>query len=509
MKIFNTSQIRKADELTITLQGISSAQLMERAGYGLFRALERDMDDIDGVFRIFCGVGNNGGDGLVIARHLVSSGKKVVVYIVNFSSQASEDFIINRKRLSALPIEVIDLAADSSFPEVQSKDVIIDAVFGIGLNRRPPGWVEKLFFEINSCEARVISVDVPSGLYMHKRVDPGSEVVHADHTYTFETPKLVFLLPDTGTFTNSWSLIGIDQVEPKEEVPVGYLATAHEMADVLKVRERFSHKGSYGHVWVAGGSYGKIGAVVMCAEAALTAGAGLVSAVAPSCGYAVLQTTVPEVMCVPVSEEYFLSRIPIEDQAAVVAAGPGMGVREETANALKVFLSRYNGRLVLDADALNILAAHAELWELLPEHCVLTPHPGELKRLIGGWQDDFEKLEKVRHLARERKVILVVKGAYTLVTDGDILWFNSTGNPGMATGGSGDVLTGIIAGLIAQGYTPFEAAQLGVYLHGSSGDIAIRQCSEWALKATDLIDFLGDAFLELQLLKDQNSNRRK
>ncbi|THD66694.1 NAD(P)H-hydrate dehydratase [Robertkochia marina] len=503
MKIFNAEQIRRADKVTIENQHISSLQLMERAGYRLFRKLHENYIPLKGKVWVFCGMGNNGGDGLVIARHLYEAKQEVVVVLVNFSDRRSEDMQANLDRVAALDIAITEFRETSSFPEIIADDLVIDAVFGIGLSRRPAAWVERLILNINTCPARVVAVDLPSGMMMDGIEGETAAVIKADHTYTFQTPKLPLLLPGSGKYSRNWSIIAIDQ-DPDflaSEPTFFYYTDEKEMVKLLEERPRFSHKGSYGHAFICGGSYGKVGAALMCAEAALTAGSGLVSALVPRCGYQVLQTSVPEVMCVPTSDEDLITGIQPEFTPDTVALGPGMGKDEQTFRAVMEFLNTYHGYLVLDADGLNILAEHPEMWDALPGQTVITPHPGEFKRLVGAWKDDNECLEMAMQLAKRRNVIVVLKGAYTLVTDGDGVYFNSTGNPGMATGGSGDVLTGIIASLLGQDYAPLEATRLGVFLHGLSADIAIRDTSVWALKATDIIDYLGDAFLFLQSLK--------
>lgn len=503
MKIFNTDQIRQADKITIQNQEITSAQLMERAGYRLFQHLHEGFVPVKGVVWVFCGIGNNGGDGLVIARYLAKARQEVRVVVVNFSENRSQDMEANYRKLEEMDVPVLELEAGDSLPHPEKNDLVIDAVFGIGLNRRPPAWVEQLFLHLNRSGARIVSVDIPSGLYMDGVPEDPDTVICADHTFTFELPKLVFLLPDSGKYTRNWSLISIDQDrEFIRNTPTPYYYTDEkEMAALLRPRTRFTHKGDYGHVLIAGGSYGKIGAALMSAEAALTAGSGLVSAIFPRCGYEVFQTAVPEVMCIPTDDEREIRDLDPGFNPHAVAIGPGMGTKAETAEALRRFLKGYDGPLVLDADALNILAANPEIWALIPENTVLTPHPGEFRRLAGAWKNDREMMEKGIELAGRYRVILVLKGAYTQITDGVDVYFNATGNPGMATGGSGDVLTGIIVSLLGQGYDPLSAARLGVYLHGLSGDIASRQTSQWGLTATDIIDFLGDAFLHLQSAK--------
>lgn len=503
MKIFNADQIRIADNITIERQQISSVELMERAAFRVFRRLREAFLPVGGTVWVCCGIGNNGGDGLVIARYLSDAGYKVRVVIVNFSHKRSADFQVNYERLLETGVAIDELHEDDAYPVIEEEDLVVDAIFGIGLNRKPPVWVVEFIKHVNAAAVKVIAVDVPSGLFMNGLIPDAHAVIRAEHTYTFELPKLVLLLPDTGRFTRSWSIVSIDQ--DKEFIasePTSFFFTEEdEMVALLRKRERFSHKGSYGHVLVCGGSYGKIGAPLMCAEAALTSGSGLVSAMVPRCGYEVLQTAVPEVMCVPVSGVEHLDEIRPGFDPDVCAIGPGLGTHDDTSKAFADLLEHYSGKLVLDADALNILAGDPRLLSLLPVNTVLTPHPGEFRRLVGSWRSDREMLEKAMTFASHNEIVLVLKGAYSVVTDGRRVFFNSTGNSGMATGGSGDVLTGVIASLLGQGYSAMEATRLGVYIHGLAADIAVRQTSQWSLTATDIIDFLGDAFLHLSALK--------
>lgn len=499
MKIFNLDQIRQADKITIERQEITGYQLMERAGFRLFQRLREEFLPVKGKVIVFCGIGNNGGDGLIIARQLLLAKYPVEVYVVNFSEHRTEDMQESLHNYREAGGRVSEQAKDSPFPEIRAEDLVVDAIFGIGLNRQPPDWVEQLIVNINAVKARVVAIDIPSGLPMQGLPWNKEAVICAAHTYTIELPKLGLLLPDTGQFTRDWSIVSIDldaAYIATEPTPY-YYTEMNEMAALVKPRVRFSHKGDYGHALICGGSLGKIGAALMCAEAALTAGSGLVSALVPGCGYQVFQTAVPEVMCVPADCEYELNSIRPDFDPDVVAIGPGMGTTEATCMAMKAFLKSYDGKLVLDADALNLIAEHPEIWDSIPENTVITPHPGEFRRLADPWQNDRERLDRVMLLAREKKVIVVLKGAYTVVTNGAQTFFNSTGNPGMATGGSGDVLTGIIASLLGQGYDALAAARLGVCLHGLAADIAIRDTSQWSLTATDIIDYLGDAYLYL------------
>ncbi|MCM5663447.1 NAD(P)H-hydrate dehydratase [Galbibacter mesophilus] len=499
MKIFSIEQIRLADKLTIERQHITSDALMERAGVAIFNWIKQQLPTKEVKINIFCGIGNNGGDGLVVARHLLEQGYNIEVYVVNFSDKRSKDFLLNFDRIKELKLWPKLLSQDTEIPNISSQDVVIDAIFGIGLNRPADDWVANLINEINTSGAFVLSVDIPSGLYMDKVPSEKDAVIEADFTLTFQLPKLIFLLPETGKYTRYWDILDIGQ-DPKfleeEESNMVYV----DKKDVLsfyKSRSRFSHKGTYGHALVIGGSHGKVGAVLMSSEAALHAGAGLVTAFVPECGYQTLQTAFPEAMVLTDEEENFVTKIDYDIEPSAIGIGPGMGTHEKTVKAISNFLRKNKKPMVIDADALNIIAENNDLLTYLNGKAILTPHPKELERLIGKWNDDFEKLEMVKSFSKDYNLVMVVKDAYTAVVYGDQLFFNSTGNPGMATGGSGDVLTGIITGLVAQKYSLLQAAILGVYIHGRAGDLAVMRSGVEALTATDIIDFTGDAFLDL------------
>ncbi|MBV6653895.1 MAG: NAD(P)H-hydrate dehydratase, partial [Mameliella sp.] len=324
-------------------------------------------------------------------------------------------------------------------------------------------------------------------------------VVTANHTLSFQAPKLIFFLPDTAKYTLQWEIldIGIDPeflfTTPTESELIG----KYEILPIYKPREKFAHKGTYGHSLIIGGSYGKIGAVSLASRAALVSGSGLVSAFVPKCGYTVLQTGLPEVMVATDENDIFITDIKYAIDANAIGVGPGLGTEKETIIAFEVFLKSTKNPLVIDADALNILSKKKALLKLLPKYSILTPHPKELERLVGAWKDDFDKLQKTKAFSKKHECIVVIKGANTITVSGDKLYINSTGNPGLATAGTGDVLTGIITGLLAQGYEPLPATLFGVYLHGRSADIALEDFGYQSLIASHVIEYLGEAYLDL------------
>lgn len=504
MKIFSTEQLKEADRVTVEKQGITSDELMERAAKKVFSHIHHQLNGKDVSIRIFCGIGNNGGDGLVIARLLTEHGYDVTVYIVNYSNQRSKDFLINYDRLKVISKQwPVQLKSKDDFPELQRQDFVVDAVFGIGLNRPPEDWVASLIRHINKSGAFILSVDMPSGLFAEQPTPDKSVIIRANQTLTFQAPKLVFYLPETAEFAGDIGVIdiGLDPGFLNSTATGTYLIGPDEARGIYKPRKRFTHKGTFGHALVVGGSYGKMGSISLTATAALRAGAGMVTIFAPSCGYTMLQTVLPEAMVISDKTENFLSDIDYDLEASVISFGVGVGKRDETRDAFKALLDKVEKPMVIDADGLNLLAYNPELLEKIPRGSVLTPHPKELERLIGEWGDDFEKLAKAKAFVKENEVILVIKGSYTITVSSENIYVNTSGNPGMATAGSGDVLTGVITGLVSQQYDSLTATVFGIYLHGRAGDLAAENLSYEGMLAGDIAANLGKAYMELKNYK--------
>lgn len=499
MKILSREQFYEADRRTLAAEGIPGEALMERAATRVFEWLHARLQGAQVPVLVFCGVGNNGGDGLVVARHLLDHGYTVEVCVVDYSKQRSPDFLTNLKRLKGRKKWPVYLDQGSPLPEIPANGVIVDAIFGIGLNRPPDGWVADLIRHLNASGAFVLSIDMPSGLCLDQVPEDPSAVVKADLLLTFMAPKLVFFLPQTGVYAKHWEVLDIGQ-DPvyMAEAEAAYTLFGHDTVRAFyRPRTKFSHKGTYGHALILGGSHGKIGAVALAARAALVSGAGLVTACVPECGYIPLQAHLPEAMVLttPTFSEH--TELPEPGTGQVCGVGMGMGTTAPVQKAYLEWLARRQAPVVLDADALNILSLNPEAPGRIPGGSILTPHPGELKRLVGPWKDDFDKLEKALAFADAHNCILVVKGAHTMVLAQGRGYVNTTGNPGMATAGSGDVLSGILTGLLAQGYEPLQAALLGVYLHGRAGDLAASRTGYEALTASGIIASVSQAFLEL------------
>ena len=501
MKIYSKEQIYEADKKTLKKENIESINLMERAGGYAFQWIHKRLDGGPVKIKIFCGIGNNGGDGLVIARNLIEYGYDVTTYVVNYSDKRSADFL---KAYESLKNKAKDwptlIKSEEDFPTIEADDLVIDALFGIGYNRPADKWVQSLFDLINKSRAYILSIDMASGLYMDAIPAEDEIVIHPTMVLTFQTPKLIFFLPQTGKYVQNWEVldIGLDRdylMKTKTDVE---LINKTEARQIYKHREKYTHKGTYGHSVIVGGSYGKMGAVILSSSACLRSGSGLVTAYIPQFGVNIMQTALPEVMVATDKQNgKCFEEIDFDFDADVIGIGIGMGTEMDTVRAFKSFLTKNEKPLVIDADGLNILAKNPKFLELLPKETILTPHPKELQRLIGEWKDDFDKLKKTAQFAKDHNLIVVLKGAHTITIHDFKLYINNTGNPGMATAGAGDVLTGVITGLLSQKYNPLEAAIFGVYLHGRAGDIAVNQTSYEGLTAGDIVQFLGKAYLDL------------
>jgi hydroxyethylthiazole kinase-like uncharacterized protein yjeF len=391
------------------------------------------------------------------------------------------------------------MTSEKDFPKIEEEDIIIDAIFGIGLNRCLDTWVLKLIQYLNSLKSFKLAIDIPSGLYANDPQEDIEAVLKANHTLTFQAPKLSFFLPETGKLVTYFEVldVGLDPEYLLETEPIANLISKEEALEFYKQREKFAHKGDYGHTLIVGGSYGKMGAAVLAAKGAFRAGAGLVSCFVPKCGYTILQTALPEAMVITDKNEVSITSISIDFEPKVIGIGMGIGTATETMVALEELLKNTKSPMVLDADALNCISQKTSLLKIIPKKSILTPHLGELERLVGKWENDYDRLIKVKEFSRKYEVIVVVKGANSMIVNDDILFINTSGNPGMATAGSGDVLSGVICGLLSQGYEPLIAAVFGVYLHGSAGNLITQEIGFEALMASDISNYLGKAYLAL------------
>jgi hydroxyethylthiazole kinase-like uncharacterized protein yjeF len=488
IKILSTEQIRELDKYTIEHEPVASIDLMERACQAFVDWFVNRFQSSSSIL-IVCGTGNNGGDGLGIARLLSLRKFNVTVCMVEGDSKPSHDYAIN---LNRLPSDVMQFHFRNE-KELPVSHILIDALFGSGLSRPLQGVYADVVSRINNSSATKISVDIPSGLLAD--VNAGGSIVQADYTVTFQLPKLSFLLPQNERWVGQWHTvnIGLSQQFIDQARTRLFLVNSESIRKLIRPREKFSHKGDFGHALLIGGSYGKIGANVLATRAAIRAGSGLVTSLVPRCGYSILQSAVPEAMVLTDDEEKILVRVPDISAFTSIGIGPGLGRDLRTAAFLASLFSHEITPCVIDADALNILSDHRDIQNLVSANSILTPHPGEFRRLVGNWKDDFERLEMQRTLSVRLKSIVVLKGAHTSISlpNGDI-FFNSTGNPAMATAGSGDVLTGLLTALLAQGYKPADAALIGVFIHGLAGDLATKR--RFSIIASDIIEEIPAAF---------------
>ncbi len=496
MKILPAPAIRLLDQQSIAREPISSIDLMERAASRFTAWLLQTFPE-QNRFHILAGMGNNGGDGLVAARLLAGKDKKVRVSMVHYASHYSQDCAINLQRLEQQGKADIEyLHEGEHFQSFSSHDILIDALWGSGLSRPVTGLGAAIIEGMNASGAKIIAIDIPSGLFADQAT-PGP-FVRAYHTATFQLPKLSFFFPENHQALGHWHIIdiGLSREALEALTTENYLLTFEELHAAYRSRSRFEHKGTRGHSLLIGGSYGKMGAMVLAAKACLRSGCGLLSVMAPACGNLILQKSIPEAMLLKAAGEEYLDKIETGNSDMYsIGAGPGMGTKNTTAEAFLDLLKTLHKPMVIDADALNILAMHQDRLKDIPPDSILTPHPGEFKRLAGTWSNGFERLSIQKAFSKKYHLILVLKGAYTCTTlpDGKA-YFNPSGNPGMATAGSGDTLTGVITSLLAQGYTPEHAATLGVYLHGHAGDLAAAELGMDSLIASDIIHSLAQAF---------------
>jgi NAD(P)H-hydrate epimerase len=507
IKIFATEKIKALDQYTILHEPVSSINLVERAAGVFAGEFSRRYRKQSRVI-VFAGQGNNGADALAISRLLAEdhSFKRVEAYLFNPpTGQLSAECEVNRRRLSQTGgVSFTEVTTRFSPLQLNERDIVIDGLFGSGLNRPLEGGFAALTSYINASGAKVASVDIPSGLFGEDNSGNTPEaIVRADLTLTFGFPKLAFLLSENEAYVGAWKALDIGvhpDVVASTPTPY-YLVTEDDAARVIRPRAKFAHKGMFGHALLIAGSRGKVGAATLAARACLRSGAGLLTAHLPACAESVMQTVFPEAMLSLDAQADYFTSLPDLSPYSAAGVGPGLGMHPESAAALKTLLERVTCPLVIDADALNLVAADQELIDLLPPNSILTPHPKEFDRLAGESASSYERLTKARSFASSHKLIVVLKGAYTATcTPEGNVYFNSSGNPGMATAGSGDVLTGVILGFLAAGYKPVESATIGVLLHGIAGDLAaaIRQ-SEESLLAGDVVEMLGKAFKQVAI----------
>jgi ADP-dependent NAD(P)H-hydrate dehydratase / NAD(P)H-hydrate epimerase len=502
MKIFPAEAVQKIDSYTIENEPITSINLMERAALRLKDWFVRHYR-VNRRVVVLAGPGNNGGDALALARMLSDRQYRVEVCVVSTSGKLSGDCAVNLERLEQLAkVPIIRVKATGNFPVISSEDVVVDGLFGSGITRVVEGVYKELIGYLNNSGATVISVDIPSGLFGedNRKNDPAA-IVRADYTLTFQFPFLSFFFAENEPYTGKWKVLDIG-LHPAiiERTKTSYSTISRQQVPgLLPERRKFSHKGTYGNALAISGSSGMMGAAMLTGEAALRSGAGIITLHVPRAGFRVVQTAFPEAIVSLDNNEDIFSMPPDLEKFSAVAVGPGLGTSQESMTGLQILLENMQVPLVIDADALNMISENREMISMIPPGSILTPHPLEFDRLAGRSEDGMSRHEKQLEFSEKHHLLVVLKGAYTGISfpDGTYL-FNTTGNPGMATGGSGDVLTGIIVSLLAQGLSPEDAAVAAVYLHGVAGDVAAEKYGMESMIAGDIIKCIGSAFTKVK-----------
>ena len=513
LPILSAENIRAADKATMEAQGIASIELMERAAV---RCTDRILHHCDqrnfgflrsSRFLVIAGPGNNGGDGLAIARLLHSAGIAVRVMQLKFGMQ-SPDNAANAERLIGTGISFQDIEEPADL-ELNKDEVVIDALFGTGLKKPITGWLSVLVKQLNSASNTVIAIDMPSGLFAEHNSNDHRSIVQADLTLTFEVPKRAMLLAENETFLGKVEVIpiGLDQNFIASLPVKEFLVREKDAIDLLPPRSKFDHKGNFGHALIIAGSSDKAGAAVLAVRSALRSGVGLVTAHVPGSVVPIMHASAPEAMC-SIDPSRSISDLPKLDQFTAIGIGPGLEVNSDNELLVKYLIQSTSSNLILDADALNILSANKTWLSFLPKNSILTPHPKEFDRLSGERSlNGSDRLNKAREMSIKLGVIIILKGAHTAIcSPAGQVFFNSTGNPGMAKGGSGDALTGLLTGLLAQGLQPLQASILGVFLHGRAGDLAAESKGQDGMIVSDLIENLADAW---KLLRDRSEHLRR
>lgn len=496
MNIFSANTIKEIDRQTIDIEGIKSIDLMERAASAFVEAAEKMLSPHERIF-IFAGSGNNGGDAFAIARMLSEQGFDTKLFFVDANTHCSPDCEKNKERfLQKFPKRFFCIRNAEELP-VFDCDTIIDGIFGSGLNRPVGGLYKQCIQAINRSQKRVLAIDIPSGLPADGINFGNDTAIKATETYTFQFPKLAFLLPENEQYVSRFEIVDIG-LKPEQIGSDLYYTNINDIRPLIRQRSPFSHKGTFGHALFVGGSKGKSGAAILAAKAVLRTGAGLLTVLTAKSVAQHFPTALPEAMTL-VQGNNFISKIPVNDNYTAVGIGCGLGTKYRTKRALRKWLSKQTKGVVLDADALNLLSKTRNGTALIPKNSIITPHLKEFDRLVGSSQNNIERLQKALTLAKKNTIFVVLKGHFTaVVTPKGKIHFNTSGNAGMATAGSGDVLTGIILGLLAQKYDAETAAIVGVFLHGLAADTAIETTSEEALLASDIINGIGKAYLRIK-----------
>ncbi|MDL2262782.1 NAD(P)H-hydrate dehydratase [Bacteroidales bacterium OttesenSCG-928-I21] len=504
-KLFKSEQIKFIDNFTIKNESIESINLMERAATNILTCLSKEIDIFKRSFSIICGTGNNGGDGLALARLLCDMKIKTKVVLCNLSSNLSTDCKINLERFEKNYKGNLFIVTENNLSDIKidDDDIIIDCLFGSGLSRPIKENYAKIVKLINDKNNYTISVDMPSGLFGEDNSTNDGEIVKADLTLTIQFPPISSMFVENYKYYGNVLTvpIGLSKEAISQTKTNWYVSDFEYVKSKIKNREKFDHKGIYGHALIISGSYGKAGAAVLCTRACIKSGAGLVTTHVPTKLVDILQISVPEAMInIDDNDKYFSSYINGINNFSAIGIGPGIGTNSETKEALINFLHNNNIPIVVDADAINILSETNNFKNLLKVGTILTPHPKEFERLFGKFENSYERLKFMQDFSESTGVIILLKGGISSISlPNRKIYFNTGGNPGMATAGSGDVLTGIITALLAQGYNPADATILGAFIHSAAGNFAKKECGLTTMTATDIINNLSSAFKELEI----------
>lgn len=496
MKILNVQQIRQADQYTIENEPIASIDLMERASEQIVDWVCKHFTDECEVV-VLAGSGNNGGDGLAIARLLSNHNYKVSVILV-LGESGSDDFEENLSRLKS--IEKVEIFYDFDFSNSKSNSIFIDAIFGSGLSRPIEGEIANLIQKVNNSKGIKLAVDIPSGIFADEP-SPKETIFRSDFTLSFQVPKLAFMIAENQQFIGKYEVLDIGLSREFIDNCVSDYSIYQLLNDIkslLKV-ESIAHKGIRGRAAIIAGGHARMGAAIIAAKGALHSGIGLLSVqVCPQC-IDVIQNQIPEALILKDENEYVLGSYLDYEKQDVIVFGPAVGFANKTIKLLEELLTTYNGQLILDADAITILAENRELLQLLPKGTILTPHLGEFKRLVGNYPNNFEALMQLKSFCTHHKVVVVLKGKNTAVcNENGQVSFNTTGNQGMAKGGSGDLLCGILAGIAPRVKNAYETAKLAVYLHGIAGDSSYQEYGENYMTPSTMISNLSTTFKSLE-----------
>ena len=492
MLVLSAQQIKQADQFTIEDEPISSIDLMERAA-------EKCCEFFPPVGKwnhlvVICGTGNNGGDGLAIARLQLGNFKSVRVLILKTGKQPSENFNINLKKLQDENIN-IQFITDANEIFLNDEELVVDAILGVGITRPVDGFISECIDVINELAAFIISIDLPSGLIADSF--SSGKAIKANLTLTIGAPKQILFFPESSEFVGNWKLVDIY----KNKANISSHEDAPQIVDLslarkhYKIRPEFSHKGTFGKALIVAGRQGKYGAAVLAARACMRSGVGLLTIQVPNEATMLIHSGLPEALLKPDVHQTMITEIKDVDLYDAIGIGPGIGTVNETVDGFIQFLKEQTKPIVIDADALNIISEHPDLLTKLPLNSILTPHPKEFERLFGPTDNGFERLEKQKSNSAIHKIVIVCKGKYTTITtpEGKV-FFNMSGNSGLAKGGSGDVLTGILTSLLAQGYSPESAAVFGVFIHGYSADLLAEKIGKAGIIPGDVIENLPSVF---------------